>query len=157
MNRVETIKLLALIKVAYPTAYRDQDEDSQWATVNMWEMSFRDVPYQLMEQAFNSFRMVSKFPPTVAEIAEQLRLLHYKLSQRGDLQRQLGDPEGAKKFYAIADCISQYKDWPRMESIDLCINSLLNGGERYGTSGNRLDRTDGLPFLDAGMGRTGNR
>ena len=39
----------------------------------MWQMSFPDVPYPIMEQAFNHFRMASKFPPTVAEMVEELK------------------------------------------------------------------------------------
>ena len=33
MNKQEAIKLLALIKVAYPTAYKDMDQASKQATV----------------------------------------------------------------------------------------------------------------------------
>ena len=59
MNKQEAVKLLALIKVAYPTAYRDMDDATKKATVSMWQMSFPDIPYPIMEQAFNHFRMVS--------------------------------------------------------------------------------------------------
>ncbi len=76
MTREETIKLLALIKVAYPTAYNDMDDTSKKATVNMWQVTFPDVPYTIMEMAFNRFRMASKFPPTVAEICVELKRLH---------------------------------------------------------------------------------
>ena len=77
MNRTEAIKLLALIKVAYPTAYRDADKETQLATVNMWQKTFPDVPYVVMEMAFDHFRRVSKFPPTVAEMYEELNRLYY--------------------------------------------------------------------------------
>ena len=76
MNRTEAIKLLALIKVAYPTAYRDADKETQLATVNMWQQTFPDVPYVIMEMAFDHFRRVSKFPPTVAEMYEELQNLY---------------------------------------------------------------------------------
>ena len=81
MNKQEAVKLLALIKIAYPTAYRDMDDESKKATVNMWQMSFPDVPYPIMEQAFNHFRMVSKFPPTVADIVEALRHIYYHATE----------------------------------------------------------------------------
>ena len=80
MNKQEAIRLLALIKVAYPTAYKDMDQASKQATVNMWHMSFSDVPYPIMEQAFNHFRMVSKFPPTVAEMVEELKGIYYAIA-----------------------------------------------------------------------------
>ena len=76
MNKAEAAQLMALIKVAYPMSYRDVDRDTTIATVNMWAMSFPDVPYPIMEQAFNHFRMVSKFPPTVAEMVLELRSIY---------------------------------------------------------------------------------
>ena len=90
MNKQEATQLLALIKVAYPTAYRDMDEASKKATVNMWAMSFPDVPYPIMEQALNHFRMVSKYPPTVAEMVEELMHLHYRATEGALLAKTLG-------------------------------------------------------------------
>lgn len=77
MTREESIKLLALIKVAYPTAFKDMDNDTKHATVAMWQSTFPNTPYVIMEMAFDRFRRVSKFPPTVAEMYEQLRALYY--------------------------------------------------------------------------------
>ena len=84
MDKGEAAKLLSLIKLSYPTAYRDIDRETANATVNMWQMSFPDVPYPIMEQAFNHFRMVSKFPPTVAEMVEEGEHYDYlaKLSRK---------------------------------------------------------------------------
>ena len=77
MTREDSIKLLALIKVAYPSSYKDMDSASLEATVNMWRTSFPDVPYVIMEMAFNGFRMKSKFPPTVADFCEELKGLYW--------------------------------------------------------------------------------
>jgi hypothetical protein len=77
MDKRETAKLLALIKVAYPTAYRDMDEASTIATVNMWQSTFPSLPYPIMEMAFDRFRKKSKFPPTVAEMFEVLTELYH--------------------------------------------------------------------------------
>ncbi len=77
MTREEAKKLLALIKVAYPSSYKDMDRDFAIATVNMWQSTFPNVPYTIMETAFNHFRKKSKFPPTVADMYEELRGLYY--------------------------------------------------------------------------------
>lgn len=81
MTREESIKLLALIKVAYPTAFKDMDNDTKHATVAMWQSTFPYVPYAIMEMAFDRFRRVSKFPPTVAEMFEELKALYYTATQ----------------------------------------------------------------------------
>ena len=109
MNKQEAIKLLALIKVAYPTAYKDMDQASKQATVNMWASSFPDVPYSIMEQAFNHFRMVSKFPPTVAEMVEELKTIHYQALEGAMIYKNLGNAEEVERYRAIMACTSRYK------------------------------------------------
>ena len=110
MNKQEATKLLALTKIAYPTAYRDMDEASKKATVNMWHMSFPDVPYPIMEQAFNHHRMVSKFPPTVADMVEELRQIHFHATECALIHKTLGDDEGVRRYKAIMDCTLRYKN-----------------------------------------------
>jgi hypothetical protein len=118
MNKQEAVKLLALIKVAYPTAYRDMDDASKKATVNMWASSFPEVPYGIMEQAFNHFRMVSKFPPTVAEMVEELKKIHYQATEYALVCAQVGNAADAKQYRAIMEATSRYRDmdsfWGRL-------------------------------------------
>ena len=77
MNREEATKFLALIKIAYPKAYRNMDNDSIIATINMWHNTFSDIPYPIMEMALDHFRKISEFEPTVANIYKELKNLHY--------------------------------------------------------------------------------
>lgn len=152
MNNQEAAKLLSLIKLSYPTAYRDIDKSTATATVNMWQMSFPDVPYPIMEQAFNHFRMVSKFPPTVAEMAEELKHIHYHATELALAHKAIGNEEEARRFWAIMDCTSRYKDSANIgygNMANLLIGG-VNDAQRLGTPGNRVDREDGLPLLDAG-------
>ena len=59
MNREEAIKFLALVKVAYPNSYRDMDNASKQATVNMWQVSFPNTPFVVITMAFDNFRRKS--------------------------------------------------------------------------------------------------
>ena len=143
MNRQEAIQLLALIKVAYPMAYKDMDNASKQATVNMWAGSFPDVPYPIMEQAFNHFRMKSKFPPTVAEMVEELRGIYYKATECAMTHKALGNEEEVERFRAIMACTLAYKD---NNYLGLHLSSVpvqaIGGGGSYvgiGTSGDRMD------------------
>jgi hypothetical protein len=77
MTKSEAAKLLALIKVAYPSTYRDMDEKTKMATVNMWQSTFANLPYAIMEIAFDHFRRVSKFAPTIADMYDELKSLHF--------------------------------------------------------------------------------
>lgn len=152
MNKQEAIKLLALIKVAYPTAYRDMDQASKQATVNMWAGSFPDVPYPIMEQAFNHFRMVSKYPPTVAEMVEELKKVHYQALEGAMIHKNLGNEEEVRNFRAIMACTSRYKDNSNLGLQLSSLPNLLTGGEsdvqRLGTPGDYQSIADRLPLLD---------
>lgn len=154
MNKQETVQLLALIKVAYPTAYRDMDEATKKATVNMWAGSFPDVPYPIMEQAFNHYRMQSKFPPTVAEMVLELKNIHYHAIECAVIQKTMGNDEEVRKLQAIMQITLPYKDSSTLGLQLGRLPNLLTGGEsdvqNLGTPGGHLRIEDGLPLVDAG-------
>lgn len=76
MTQEESIKLLALIKLAYPNSYKDIDRDTQLATINLWQRAFADTPLGIVEMALDNFVKESKFPPTIADIIERLRVMN---------------------------------------------------------------------------------
>lgn len=93
MTQEESIKLLALIKLAYPNSYKDIDRDTQLATVNMWQRAFADIPLGILEMALDNFVKVSKFPPTIADIVERLSAMNseatlYMLTLREGKERE---------------------------------------------------------------------
>lgn len=154
MNKQETVQLLALIKVAYPTAYRDMDVATKKATVNMWAGSFPDVPYLIMEQAFNHFRMQSKFPPTVAEMVQELKYIHYHATECAFIEKTMGNDEEVRRLQAVMQITLPYKD---SSSLGLQLGrlpNLLTGGESnvqdLGTPGDHLRIEDRISLMDAG-------
>lgn len=132
MNKQEAVKLLALIKIAYPTAYRDMDDESKKATVNMWQMSFPDVPYPIMEQAFNHFRMVSKFPPTVAEIVEELKRIYFEATEGALLHKGLGNQEAVDQYRLVMAYTARYKGADNLGGLDIGRLPKMLGGESNG-------------------------
>ena len=152
MNKQEATKLLAIIKIAYPTSYRGVDDATTMATINMWQMSFPDVPYPIMEQAFSHFRMVSKFPPTVAEMVEELKNIHNQATEGALISKTLGNEEAVRQYRMVMDITARYKNDSNLGGLNLRgLQGLLSGGEyNAGTSGNWLDRENRLPLLDAG-------
>ena len=107
MNRQEAIKLLALIKVAYPSTYKDMDNTSKNATVNMWQSTFSDVPYVIMELAFDHFRRVSKFAPTPADMFDELKTLYYRAV--GDAMIIPNDDNRKKQIQYVIDNTSRFR------------------------------------------------
>ena len=132
MNREESIKLLALIKVAYPTAYKDMDKETKLATVNMWQTTFPSVPYQIMEMAFNRFRMVSKFPPTVADMAEELVNVHYQALEGAMVSHNLGDMDGVYTYSEVMRITEPYKSGSYKDASMMNLRVMLASGSLAG-------------------------
>ena len=109
MNREETIKFLALIKVAYPNAFKDMDQDSKLATINMWQTTFPDTPFIVMEMALDHFRRGSKFPPMVAEMYEELHNLYHEAVFDASIARTQGDTATVKKCMFVASLTERYR------------------------------------------------
>ena len=151
MNKQEAAKLLSLIKLSYPSSYRDIDRGTANATVNMWQMSFPDVPYAIMEQAFNHFRMVSKFPPTVAEMVEELKGIYNQAVEGALIHKGLGNQEAVDKYRMVMAYTGRYRNAGELGSLNIDRLPGLTGGEGYaGASGNWMDREDRLSLMDAG-------
>ena len=155
MNKQEAVKLLALIKVAYPTAYRDMDEASKMATVNMWASSFPDVPYPIMEQALSHHRMVSKFPPTVAEMVAELKSIYYQATEQALVFKAIGEEDEVRRYETIMAYTSRYKNDDYIRGLQMAsLQGMLGGGDndvqRLGASRSNLRLEDRLPLMDAG-------
>ena len=127
MDKFDAAKLLELIVLSYPTAYRGMEDKWKIATINMWQMSFPDVPYPIMEQAFNHFRMVSKFPPTVAEMVEELRHIYFKATEEALVCKALGDEEGVRQYRAVMAYTSRYKDDKNLGGLNIKALPRLGG------------------------------
>ena len=105
MTQAESIKLLALIKLAYPNSYKDIDKDTQLATVNLWHQTFADTPLGIVEMALEHFVKKSKFPPTIADIIEELRLMNGEATM---YMLSVGVGEKREAYKYIMDATAQY-------------------------------------------------
>lgn len=125
MTLEESAKLLALIKLAYPNSYKDIDKDTQLATVNMWRRNFANVPLSIMELALDHFVKGSKFPPTIAEMCDELKHIHFEA-----LTNVLTLEKGKERdFYLrIADYTEEFKGGYHKQIITK--DKLLNGVTR---------------------------
>lgn len=127
MTFEESIKLLALIKLAYPNSYKDIDNDNTVATVNMWHRAFSNVPFAIMEMAIDHFVKVSKFPPTIADICEELKSIHGEALQNV-LMLEDGEQRTLNKFIMQhTECFKSHNDHRISYSK---IQNLISGVDR---------------------------
>ena len=79
MDRQQTIKILAVLKAAYPHAFKDMTKADGEAMLNLWTSMFPEESYEEVNAAVGaliSTRTVG-FSPTVGEVKEQIRKLHH--------------------------------------------------------------------------------
>ena len=95
--------------MAYPSAFKDVDRDSKLATVNMWQTTFPDLPYPVMEMAFDKYRRAAKFPPTVADMTEELSTLYYVAFGDAAIAKTYGDRKGFEKAMWVADMTEKFR------------------------------------------------
>lgn len=77
MDRAETLKIMAVLRGAYPQFYRNIDRTEAEDTVNLWLDLFGRYDYPLVAAAVKSFIEADEkgFPPVPGQIAGKIRLL----------------------------------------------------------------------------------
>ena len=130
MDRIQTIKVLAVLKSAYPHAFQNMTKPDGEAMLNLWMSMFAEETYEEVNAAIGALiatRTVG-YSPTVGEVKEQLRKLHHhadidenaawvlvsRACRNGsyhsieefnklppDVQRTVGSPEQLKQWAAM--------------------------------------------------------
>lgn len=75
MTDIEAIKILAVLKAAYPASYNRLPDDEAEAIVNLWAEMFTDEPYEVVGAAVKSFIAGDKsgFPPSIGQIKDSIQ------------------------------------------------------------------------------------
>ena len=86
MTREETIKILSVLRGAYPAFYRDITKQEAESTIALWEAMFDEEPYVLVGAAVKAFIAgdAKGFPPSIGQIKERIR----KITQPEELTEQ---------------------------------------------------------------------
>lgn len=72
MNRTDAAKLVSVVCAAYPNFDKFNNPDEVRATVNLWAMMFEGDDGALVGLAVKKHIATSKWPPSVAEIRENM-------------------------------------------------------------------------------------
>lgn len=75
MTREDTIKILAVLRGAYPAFYRDITKQEAESTIALWMSMFDEEPYELVGAAVKAFISGDSkgFPPAIGQIKERIR------------------------------------------------------------------------------------
>ena len=74
MDKTETKKILSVFKATYPFYYKDADQDTLQAAVNIWNTVLADYDYQTVSNAAMAFIATDTkgFPPAPGLIVDQI-------------------------------------------------------------------------------------
>lgn len=78
MTRQEAIKILSVLKAAYPNSYKGMTKDEANGTVNIWATQFASMPYSVVSIAVNKLISINTFPPSINEVKEKIRSMYWE-------------------------------------------------------------------------------
>lgn len=132
MTREETIKVLAILKAAYPNSYKNMSLDEANATATVWAVQFAEVPVDLVMIAINKVISTSPFPPAISEIKEKIKSMYWEVWEiltRNNCIKTLTDEQEAK-YQKMLEVIDSVSNNPGAEPS---IKDLVEGGNYNNT------------------------
>lgn len=79
MTRDETIKILAILKAAYPNSYKNMTKDEANGTVMVWTTQFQNVSAELVLLAVNKLISTNTFPPAICEVKKKIEGMYWEV------------------------------------------------------------------------------
>lgn len=131
MTQEEAIKVLAILKAAYPNSYKGMTESDAKGAAIVWHTHFANLPVEIVMMAVQKCIGESQFPPAVSEVKKKVQTLHWEASEIVNYRPDDYPPQEvqvAKKIYeSTKDYRNRVPDAPHLlEMIGTRKNPLLN-------------------------------
>lgn len=75
MTRQEALKILTILKTAYPNFYKDYSKEELNAAIDLWAVMFAEENAQVVTEAVRALICTLKFPPTIADVKEKIAMI----------------------------------------------------------------------------------
>lgn len=72
MTREETIKILTVLKAAYPNYYGKLSRDEAMGVISLWNIQLGTIPGDIVLMAINKIIATNKWPPSISEIKDKI-------------------------------------------------------------------------------------
>lgn len=133
MTKDETLRVLAILKAAYPESYNGLTKREANGTVAVWSLQFADVPVDIVLMAIQKLISTNKFPPKVSEVKDKIGSIHYEAYEQ--LYSSVGEllsDETRAQYQRIYDATKSFK-LAKMSEPSIC--QMIDGGHmlRIGT------------------------
>lgn len=111
MTKKDALKILAILKAAYPHSYNGMSEEEALGTATVWYTQFANLSANIVLMAVNKSISTSKFPPSIAEVNEKIASIYweaYEAITKHYLTPYLSD-DALKVYKRIYEETSDYK------------------------------------------------
>jgi hypothetical protein len=117
MTNDETLRVLAILKAAYPSSYNGMTKREANGTVAVWCIQFSDIPVDIVLMAVQKLISTNKFPPSISEVKSKIGSLYW-------------EAQGMLNSYPTSECISEEEKMQYRRICDLTQDfRMKNSGE----------------------------
>ena len=109
MTKKEAVQILAILKAAYPSSYNGMTKEEASGTVSIWAMQFDSMPVDIVLMAIHKLIATSKFPPSIAEVKEKIKTIHWEAYDAITVKRDILPEATVQKCQAIYDATQEYR------------------------------------------------
>lgn len=113
MTREETIKILAILKAAYPNSYKNMTKDEASGTVAVWAMQFATIPAEVVMFAIHKLISTSPFPPAISEVKSKISGLYWESWEALRMNKEIKTltPEQEAVYQRIFDAAESLRNY----------------------------------------------
>ena len=130
MTEDEAIKILAVLKAAYPMAYKDLNSKSADGIIKLWHLHFADIPYDIVSEAINTIIKTNKFCPTIAEVNDAIAGIGSEAYMYYLCLKNMGELPNEHHLYILSH-VGENKDFFRQLYLE--SKSLIKGANNIDT------------------------
>jgi hypothetical protein len=135
MTKQEALTVLAILKTAYPSFYKDYSKEELNAAVELWASMFVNESGKVVLEAVKSLICTLRFPPTIADVKEKIELLTQpeqmtEMEAWNLVKKAMNTSDFVKSFQELPPIIrrivgsaSQLKEWAYTEGDINVISS----------------------------------
>lgn len=135
MTREEAIKILAILKAAYPNSYRGMTKEEAHGTVAVWAAQFAKMPASVVMIAVNKIISKNTFPPSINEVKDEIRGLYWETWQALDFHQRGLEPLDDKTVAALEEIMEIVEPMQSRSTNAPTLCELLEGYSGYLTEG----------------------
>lgn len=135
MTREETIKVLAILKAAYPASYKGMSRDEANGVVMVWATQFANIPANAIMIAVQKLIASSTFPPTINEVKSKLRGVYWEAWQAIAEHENGSNPMEGGRLEATRRIMEACRPCNDAGDNEPTLSELIGGVQKYISSG----------------------